>query len=353
MSPTRAGFLVGLFALLVVVYLGLEWRSRQVEEREAAAKRLFDIKVEQVTGVRLERPDGPAVRLARSADGRWRIVEPRELRADQGNVERVVRSAVEATRERVLEGADPSAPQYGLATPAVTVTLETASGPRRLALGADAPVGGAAYARVGDGATVVLVPSYVKTDAMQSLFDLRDKRIVDVAADQLRRVEVRPVRADGPPVVLVKEADRWRLEGAPPGRQVDQFKADRLVDAAIGLRMTEVLSEDRSAAKSRGLEPPVRTVALTLASGSGPTIELGAAVDEKKGGESGGSGETRKGTAVAVAGQPGVYLVDTAQVAPLAWKPEELLAPPPTPSPSPSPGASPSPSPTASASPSP
>lgn len=346
MSPTKAGVLLGLFVLLVVVYFGLEWRSRQIEEHEAAAKRLFDVKADQVTGVRLEHPDAAPIRLVKSAEGRWRIAEPREIRADQDNVERLVRSVAEATRERVLEGVDPSAPQYGLGKPAAVVTLETPSGQRRLALGADAPVGGAAYARRGDDAAVVLVPGHVKTDAKQGLFDLRDKRVVDVAADQVRRVEVRPVRSAGAPIVLVKEGKRWQLDGAPAGREVDQYKADRLVDAAVGLRMTEVLSEDRSAAKSRGLEPPVRTVALTLASGPGPTIEIGAPVDDKKPGESGGTGEARKGTAVAVAGQPGVYLVDTTQLAPLGWKPEELLAPPPTPSPTP--GASPSPSPSAS-----
>ncbi len=315
MSPAKAGVLVGLFVLLLAVYFGLEWRSRQAAERVAKARRLFDVAPDSLTGVRLDRPDAPTIRLAKSADGRWRIVEPQELAADQDAARRLVQSVAEATRERALEGVDPAAAQYGLATPAATVTLEAPSGSQRLVLGADAPVGGAAYARRGDDPAVVLVPAAVKADAIQSLFDLRDKRVVEVATDRVRRVEVRASSARSKPIALVKDGAQWRLEGAPAARAVDQGKAERLVDAALGMRMTEVLSEERSGAGKRGLAPAARLVAIRLESGPGPTIAIGSTVDQK-------------GTAVAVEGEPGVYLVDTASIAPLAWRLDELLAPP-------------------------
>lgn len=353
MSPTRAGVLVGLFALLLAVYFGLDWRSRRVAEREASARRLFDVAADSVTGVRLERPGEAPIVLAKSADGRWRIVEPRPIRVDQDVVGRLVRSVAEVARERMLEGADPGAAQYGLAPPAATVTLETPSGPRRLALGASSPVGSTAYARRGDDPALLLVPATVRADATQRLFDLREKRIVDAGRRQAVRIEIRPARGAGEPILLVSagsdptQVPPWRLEGAPAGREVDQYRARRLVDAVLGMRMKEVLSEDRSAAGKQGLTPPARTVAVGLApdaapakgeapppAAPGPTIEIGATIDQK-------------GTAVAVKGEPAVYLVDTGSIAPLAWKPEQLLAPPPAPSPSPA--ASPSPSPAAAA----
>lgn len=331
MSPARAGILVGLFALLLVVYFGLEWRAGRVAEREAAAKRLFDVEAEAVTGVRVERPGEPAVRLAK-AGGRWRIVEPRELRADQAVVDRLVRSVTGATPERTLEGIDPAAEEYGLARPAVTVTLETSKGPRTLSLGGEAPVGYGIYARRGTEGPVAVLPSNLRFDAARSLFDLRDKRVVDAERDQVRRVEVRPAR--GAPVVLEREGDRWRLEGMPAGRQLDTFKVDHLVDAAVGLVMTGVAAEDRSGAKGRGLEAPARTVVLGLEGGGAKTIAIGAK-DEKV------------GTAVAVEGDPAVYLVAAGSLSALEATAESLLAPPPgpTPSPSPSPAASPGPSP--------
>jgi Domain of unknown function (DUF4340) len=341
MSPARAAVLVGLFALLLVVYFGLEWRTGRVAEREAAAKRLFDVKAEEVTGVRLERPDEAPIVLAKQ-DGRWRIAQPRDLRADQEAVARVVRAVAEATRERTLEGVSPANPEYGLGKPAVTVTLETPSGARTLSLGAEAKVGYGAFARRGGAEEVVVVPASVKSDAAQSLFDLRDKRVVAAEPSAVRRIEVRPARG-GEPVVVVNAAEgkgtpQWRLEGVPAGREAEQWRVDRLADAALDMRMSGVAAETREAARGRGLESPARTVTLVLDGGATRTITIGGRPakknekkDEKKDPSAGGSEEV----AVAVEGEPEVYLVPTNLLQPLEKSVAEMLKPLPSPSPSP------------------
>ncbi len=78
MSPAKAGLLVGILALLLVVYSGLEWRAERVEERETAAKKVLDVPLDAVTAIRLERPGEPAVRIVREG-GRFRVVEPRPV----------------------------------------------------------------------------------------------------------------------------------------------------------------------------------------------------------------------------------------------------------------------------------
>lgn len=328
MSPAKAGLLVGLFALLVVVYLGLEWRTRQVEEREAAGKKVLDVKADDVQTIRLERPGEPAVRIVRE-QGAWRVVEPRPVRTDEITVRRIVDALAGATRQAVLEGVDPNAPDYGLTAPVLTVTLETAAGTQALAFGANAPVGGGVFARRPGRDEVLVVPASVRAEAGPSLFDLRDKQVVGVPADTVTRIEVRPGKGTGSPtLVLVKEGQDWRVEGTPAGREVDDWKARRVVDTATRMRMSAVATEDPGTAIPRGLVSPARTVVLGLAGGETRTVTIGDAM----GGEQ---------TPVRVEGDPAVYLVTTASLEALARTPGDLLEPPPTPTPAPSPEASP------------
>ncbi|HEX7127186.1 MAG TPA: DUF4340 domain-containing protein [Thermodesulfobacteriota bacterium] len=332
MSPARAGLLVGLFALLLAVYFGLEWRAGRVEEREAAAKKVLDVKPEDVQAITLERPGEPAVRLTREQD-QWKVVAPRAVRTDQVNARRIVDAVAGATRDRVLEGVDPKAAEYGLAAPALTVTLETSAGPRALAFGANTPVGGGVYAQRPGQDEVLVLPAYVKTDANQSLFDLRDKQVLDVEADDVTRLEVRPGKGTAKPsLVITKDGDDWKVEGTQAGREVDQYQAERVVEAATGMRMVEVVGDDPGTATPRGLADPARTVVLELAGGERRTVTIGDAAGGDR-------------TPVRVEGDPTVYLVQASSLEALAKGPADLLAPPPTPSPeasaSPDPAASP------------
>ncbi len=320
MSPAKAGLLVGILALLLVVYSGLEWRAERVEERETAAKKVLDVPLDAVTAIRLERPGEPAVRIVREG-GRFRVVEPRPVRTDDVIALRVVQSLAGAARDRVLEGVDPKAPEYGLTAPALTVTLETASGPKALAFGANAPVGGGVYARRPGQDEVLVVPAHVRADAGPSLFDLRDKKVVDVGLDAVRRLEVRPGRGTASPaLVLTKEGADWKVEGTPAGREVDQDKARRLVETATEMRMRAVLNEDPGAAKPRALTSPARTVVIGLDGGATRTVTIGDAQGADQ-------------TAVQVEGDPAAYLVASPALEALGQKPADLLAPLPAPSP--------------------
>jgi hypothetical protein len=321
--------LVGVFGLLLLVYLALGWRGDQVERRETAAKRVLGVAADQVTAVRLTQR-GDTVRLEK-ANGTWRIVEPRPLRADQEAVAGLVRDVAEATRERVLTGASPQAPEFGLATPTATVTLEAPSGAATLAVGAEAPVGGQAYARRGDEAEVILVPASVHAAVTRTLFDLRDKRLLDVKAADVTRVEVRP-GADGAPVVLERAGDAWRVAGAPEGRTPNRFRIDRLADAAIGLEMSGVLADTRAGYAGKGLDRPARVVTLTLADGSRRTVTVGQPEPPAVPPPPGATPEPGDAPVV-VEGDPTVYRVQAASLQALATPAADLLEPLPQASP--------------------
>lgn len=320
MSPAKAGLLVGVLALLLVVYLGLEWRAERVEERASAEKRVLSLAAVDVTGVTVERPGAPAIRIVRES-GRWQIVSPTRLRTDDVNARRIVDALTGAERQRVLEGVSAEAPEYGLAAPSLTVTLDSAKGSEALAFGASAPVGGGVYARRPGAAAVLVLPAHVKADAGQSLFDLRDKRILDLSADAVSRMEVRPGKGTGrPSLVLVRQGTGWTVEGVPEGRDVDPYKVERVVEAVTGMQMTAVASEAGSGPTPRGLATPARRVTLALAGGETRTVTVGDAMGSDR-------------TLVRVEGDPATYLVLTAALDPLAQKPADLLEPPRAPSP--------------------
>jgi Domain of unknown function (DUF4340) len=125
----------------------------------------------------------PAVTLARQG-GNWRLLQPYPYAAENGEV---------STLLSTLSGVHPSeqlGPQkdvsiFGLDKPS-TVQLQMAQGKKlQFEFGSDVPAGGGVYLRTGSSPDVVTVPSYIKTDAVKSAFDLQDRTVLHFSSDSL------------------------------------------------------------------------------------------------------------------------------------------------------------------------
>lgn len=153
-----------LFAVLVVltayVFLVELPRSKQPPEEQTTAVPLWEIPQDQVTRLDAAKNDGQALALERAEDQTWWIRQPIVYEADESRVSGVLRdlSALKSTRS--ISGTVNLA-DYGLATPAMTVTLTLADGASHtLILGDENPTGSYRYAQADGAPEVHLVYSW-------------------------------------------------------------------------------------------------------------------------------------------------------------------------------------------------
>lgn len=121
-------------------------------------------------------------------DGTWRITSPREVAADQREVEDFIKTVLDYKYERVIVEQDARLEEFRLDKPQRSVTLQGEKGEYVLHLGSNTPVGYSNYFRIGQEDKVYTGSQYVLTSTQKSLFDLRDKKLIKIDAETLQRI---------------------------------------------------------------------------------------------------------------------------------------------------------------------
>ncbi len=150
------------------------------------------LKLDQNSIVKLElkKKDAEPVVLAKSS-GDWKITEPKPYRADQSAVESLTSALSSLNSERVIEDKASDLQNFGLNPPALEVDLtEKDNKTQKLILGNDTPASGGVYVMVAGDPRLFTVATYTKTSLDKTLNDLRDKRLLPVAADKVSRIDV-------------------------------------------------------------------------------------------------------------------------------------------------------------------
>ncbi|MBF0161644.1 MAG: DUF4340 domain-containing protein [Magnetococcales bacterium] len=142
--------------------------------------------------------------------GRWRITAPAAMQSNDGAVARLLGILGENYDRKVAEsGADPA--PYGLQSPAAVLTVHNGAGESlQLSVGQSAPASKKHYLQVGAQGPVVLVPAQAVSGLLQSLNDVREKRLFANPAGRL----VQRIHRESPSgqTTLVREADKpWQL----------------------------------------------------------------------------------------------------------------------------------------------
>jgi hypothetical protein len=268
--------------ILLIVALGLGAYIYFVEsERDPAGtvtrESVFDVEREDITALTVRAAGADdATALERTDDG-WTITAPAQARADQMTVDAILSAITAMQIERVIEENPTDLAQYGLEPAEVEVTFTTAGGASHtLAVGNATPTGSGMYARTGDTPRLLLVPSYHKASINKTTFDLRDRRVLDVAQATVERVGL--TRPNQPALLLERADGAWRI-AAPIEARADAGPVDSLVSRLSSARMSSIVDEgsEPSAADLAkwGLDKPRLTA--TLGSGSSSaTLAIGA-----------------------------------------------------------------------------
>ena len=247
----KTNAVIGLIflALLAFVYFyeikGGEERRQEAEK----SKQLFAFQDGEAQQLALVRGDEALV-LAQEASG-WNLKEPVTDGADSEAVERYLRNLRECEREKVIvdsaAASAEQAAQYGLDAPRLKVRLHTEDGAEQVvAFGADSPTDRFTYAQLqgqGDNPEIFVVRAWRFDNLDKQAFDLRDRRVLAFAKDEVMQVER---WGAGGGAVLARTAPDWQLR-EPVAARADGDAVEDLLDKIDQAEIEAFVAEDPDA----------------------------------------------------------------------------------------------------------
>ncbi|HET7101890.1 MAG TPA: DUF4340 domain-containing protein, partial [Terriglobia bacterium] len=262
--------LAGLWGIFT--YYGRKKPSPASEKKSAAAQKILPVKNGQIVAFTVTAPGGKAVTCTRNGNI-WQITAPAELKADSSTIDSFLSSLTGATPSEVVAEQAGSLKEFGLDPPETTIEVKTNAKPQEftLRLGSSTPTNSGIYAQVAGQQRVFTLAGYLKDSLEKNLFDFRNKKVVTLEGDSIRRMDV-SYRKGG--FQLVKNADGiWDLILPPPVR-ANHFTVQGLVDELNNASMQSIVAESRKDPARYGFSNPTLTIHLTGAGGS-QTLLLG------------------------------------------------------------------------------
>ncbi len=217
---------------------------------------------DDVEAVELKYP-AHSIRLQRVDDEHWKITKPIQAEGDDWNCDDVLTKIKDLKAEEFVEKDKSKSPaDYGLAKPQLTATVTLSKGGKQVVkLGKTAPDEiDRIYAAAEGRDEIFQVKDSILDDLRKEVTDLREKHLLDLMADDVRKIEI---VNDGRTFVARRtDEDEWELE-KPEKAKCDSTKITDILWDATGLRVDEFVAEKPKSLAPYGLDKPRATVTLT------------------------------------------------------------------------------------------
>jgi len=270
------GLLVALGLLLVLA--GGIWYSnhkgKDSAEKASVTPNVLTLKEADIVRVEFVRPAGETTTvLEKDSSGTWKISAPAAYPVDRDAVTALLAALSSVASDKVVDEKASDLGQYGLAPPALAVTVRLKDGKsKKVLLGEVTAIGSGFYAAVEGDAHVYTVASYTKDALDKSSADLRDRRLLTFNSDKLARVVFNSHKTE---TEFGKNASgEWQIVKPKPYR-ADAFAVEDLIRRLKDVKLDPALSADgqKKAASAFSAAAPVATVTVTDAAGS-QTLEI-------------------------------------------------------------------------------
>jgi len=248
---------------LAVVLIGLGAYIFLVERQRPASdlpekEDMFAVEADAIEEMTVTATLGERTVL-RKSDGEWQVVEPIATDADPTAPGTITSGLATLEIDSVLEENPASVADYGLDPPKIEVAFRAAgaSEPFRLLLGDKTPTGAGMYAKRNDEARVLLVSPFIDTVYNKTLFDLRDRRVL-----QFERVDVNAIEIvdGGSTVAFAKRTDtEWDLI-EPLQARGDYGAIEGVLGALAATEVQQFIAQEPESLAEYGLDKPTVTV---------------------------------------------------------------------------------------------
>jgi hypothetical protein len=225
--------------------------------------KILSLTQDDISKLQLKKKGGEALDLAKGEAGKWQIIAPKPLSADQEAVSSLLSSVSSLQSDRLVDDKATDLAQYGLTQPSLEVDITTKDGkPHKLFLGDDTPARSAVFAKLESDPRVFTIASYNKTSLDKSANDLRDKRLLTVDFDKLSQIELLSKKQA---IEFAHNKQDWQIVKPKPFR-ADNFQVEEIVRKLRDAKMDATSSTDVDAKKEASAfasGTPVATAKLT------------------------------------------------------------------------------------------
>ncbi|HUI57697.1 MAG TPA: DUF4340 domain-containing protein [Bryobacteraceae bacterium] len=264
------GLLVSVVLLAVLAGL-IVWSNKK--QAASASKsptdtttKLLTIPDDQFQEIRIKKLTDEVQDLKRE-DGKWRIVQPKELRADQDAVSSIVSNLSSLTADKTIDDNATDLQPYGLHIPTLDITITKKDGKTaELLVGDNTPTSSGAYAKLPGSNKIYTIASYVKTSLDKTINDLRDKRLLTFDSDKLTRVQL---AAKGPAVEFGKNAkSEWQIL-KPRALRADSSAVETLIGKLRDAKMDTTISDEDAKKAAAAFASGTKVAVATVSDSSG------------------------------------------------------------------------------------
>jgi hypothetical protein len=263
MNPKTLIIAVGILAILGgAVYYTKENPPPSGEEKP----KLVSAEKDQVQELTITRPGKDPITVQRGEDNKWTFAPPLTIPADSSSVGFMADSAATLEADRVVEENVTDWKPYGLDEPTLILDVKLKDGKsHRVLFGKETPTGSSLYARIDGDPRLFTVYSYTKSSFEKEVFDLRDKKLLNAAADKISRIVV---NTGGSSIEFGKSGETsWQILKPQPMR-ADNFTVGDLARAVQGAEMVSVVQEGDASAPKVDFSKPYATVEATDEAGA-------------------------------------------------------------------------------------
>lgn len=278
MSKRRVIIWLLFLAVAAALYFLSDVVDRRSQEHEHEANRLVSLadplNVQSLSISGAEMPGAITIER-RDKEHRWEMVKPVVSNADGMQVGQLLSTVLESqVASRISEPGELK--QFGLDPPAFKLTLTDRKGDKaELLVGNLSPTKEFAYATSPGSKEVWLVDPLVRGAVNRSLFEMRDKVVLDFVVSQVTGLEL---NLGGQALDLKRlrggAKPQWRFAG---GGEADPSAVEDLLFMVHGLMAVDFLDQGIKL-KMMGLAPPSGTVVLTMEGGGKKGLLIGGPV---------------------------------------------------------------------------
>jgi len=264
-------------------------------DRESRAKRIFDIKSDDITKIQVALNTSNLVgRVVIEKDkDKWQLREPLAYRASASEVNSVCSALEFLNRDGVITPAELKAKggklsDYGLDKPPVELTFWKKDKQTVVKLGKASPVGSTVYIQLAGKDDILMVDKSLLTKLDRKVDELRDKTVAEFSTLQANRLEmvqgkksIEVVKVSKPGAPAASAADKvWRI-AQPLVARADQGKVDGVLDKLHGLQAESFATDKAADLTTYGLDQPQLELTVYTTEHEGAiTVQFGGAVKD-------------------------------------------------------------------------
>ena len=241
--------------------------KKQKEEKERAEKILL-FETSQVEEFRLIKND-QTLHLKRKGSDAWELLEPVQARGDAESADSFLSLLQSARYSRVVEDSAKDLAVYGLKKPSLKISLQLKEqGEKNLLVGDDHPMTRNLYVK-REEENKVLLAAVNRNDLDKSLFDLRDKSLLDFKEEEISKIKF---QNEGVSFELNKQNEQWEIVDADKTKG-DSDEIERFLRQVRKFKVKKFIDESPESITQYGLDAPSAQLTLETA-GEGKSMTL-------------------------------------------------------------------------------